>query len=84
MKKFRNFRNKKKRLSSKYLLMILSGVCIVTIFTSLVLNISGGPLNAVAGYVFVPMQEGTMSDPGSLPKPTTSRLSEKFLRRTKN
>ena len=52
MKKFRNFRNKKKRLSSKYLLMILSGVCIVTI------NISGGPLNAVAGYVFVPMQEG--------------------------
>lgn len=58
MKKFRNFRNKKKRLSSKYLLMILSGVCIVTIFTSLVLNISGGPLNAVAGYVFVPMQEG--------------------------
>ena len=58
MKKFRNFRNKKKRLSSKYLLMILSGICIVTIFTSLVLNISGGPLNAVAGYVFVPMQEG--------------------------
>ncbi len=58
MKKFRNFRNKKKRLSSKYLLMILSGVCIVTIFTSLVLNISGGPLNEVAGYVFVPMQEG--------------------------
>ena len=58
MKKFRNIRNKKKRLSSKYLLMILSGVCIVTIFTSLVLNISGGPLNAVAGYVFVPMQEG--------------------------
>ena len=58
MKKFRNFRNKKKRLSSKYLLMIVSGISIVTIFTSLVLNISGGPLNAVAGYVFVPMQEG--------------------------
>ena len=58
MKKFRNFRNKKKHLSSKYLLMILSGVCVVSIFTSLVLNISGGPLNAVAGYVFVPMQEG--------------------------
>lgn len=58
MKKFRNFRNKKKRLSSKYLLLILSCVCIVSIFTSLVLNISGGPLNSVAGYVFVPMQEG--------------------------
>lgn len=58
MKKFRNFRNKKKRLSSKYLLMILSGVCVVAIFTSLALNISGGPLNSIAGYVFVPMQEG--------------------------
>lgn len=58
MKKFRNFRNKKKRLSSKYLLMILSGVCVVAIFASLVLNISGGPLNSIAGYVFVPMQEG--------------------------
>ena len=58
MKKFRNFRNKKKRLSSKYLLMILSGVCVVAIFTSLVLNISGGPLNSIAGYVFGPMQEG--------------------------
>ena len=58
MKKFRNFRNKKKQLSSKYLLMILSGVCVVAIFTSLVLNISGGPLNSIAGYVFVPMQEG--------------------------
>lgn len=58
MKKFRNFRNKKKRLSSKYLLMILSGVCVVAIFTSLVLNISGGPLNSIAGYVFVPMQAG--------------------------
>lgn len=58
MKKFRNFRNKKKRLSSKYLLMILSGICVVAFFISLVFNISGGPLNAVAGYVFVPMQEG--------------------------
>ena len=85
MKKFRNFRNKKKRLSSKYLLMILSGVCIVTIFTSLVLNISGGPLNAVAGYVFVPMQEG-INNVGSWfsAKANDSRLSEKFLRRTKN
>jgi len=52
MKKSRNYRNKKKHLSSKYLLLILSGVCIMAIFVSLVFNISGGPLNAVAGYVF--------------------------------
>lgn len=58
MKTFRKFRNNKKRLSSKYVLMILTGFCVVTIFTSLVFNISGGPLNTVAGYVFVPMQKG--------------------------
>lgn len=58
MKKSRNFRNKKKHLASKYVLLILTGVCIVALFTSLVLNLSGGPLNMVAGYVFVPMQKG--------------------------
>ena len=61
MKKSRSYRNKKKHLSSKYLLLILSGVCIMAIFVSLVFNISGGPLNAVAGYVFVPMQKGINS-----------------------
>jgi rod shape-determining protein MreC len=57
----RNFRNKKKRLSSKYMLLILSSICIVAIFLSLTLNISGGPLNSIAGYVFVPMQRGINS-----------------------
>lgn len=61
MKKFRSFRNKKKRLSSKYVLLILSGVCVAAIFISLVFNISGGPLNALAGYIFVPMQKGINS-----------------------
>ena len=42
MKKFRSFRNKKKHLSSKYILLILTGVCIVALFTSLVFNLSGG------------------------------------------
>jgi rod shape-determining protein MreC len=51
-------RNKKKRLSSKYMLLILTSICIVAIFLSLTLNISGGPLNSIAGYVFVPMQSG--------------------------
>lgn len=58
MRKSRNFRNKKKHLASKYVLLILTGVCIVALFTSLVLNLSGGPLNTAAGYVFVPMQKG--------------------------
>lgn len=58
MKTFRRFRNKKNRLQSRHMLMILTGVCTVILFISLVFNISGGPLNAVAGYVFVPMQKG--------------------------
>lgn len=58
MKKFRNIRNKKKRIPSKYLLAIISTVCVLALFISLVFNINGGPLNMVAGYVFVPMQKG--------------------------
>lgn len=58
MRKSRNLRNKKKHLVSKYVLLILTGVCIVALFTSLVFNLSGGPLNTVAGYVFIPMQKG--------------------------
>ena len=45
-------------LPAKYRLLVLSGVCIVIMLLSFTLNISGGPLNAAAGYVFVPMQEG--------------------------
>lgn len=56
MKRFRN--KKKKRISSKYLLMIMSIICVLAMFVSLVFNISGGPLHTVAGYVFVPMQQG--------------------------
>lgn len=56
MKKIRNF--KKKQIETKYKLLILSVVCIVAIFASLILNIKGGPLNSVAGYLFIPMQEG--------------------------
>lgn len=42
----------------KYILMILTGMCIVGMLLSFTLNISGGPLNTVAGYVFIPMQRG--------------------------
>lgn len=51
-------RKTKRSLSSKYLLLILTGVCISAILLSFTFNISGGPLNAVAGYVFIPMQNG--------------------------
>ena len=45
-------------LPPKYILMILTGMCIVGMLLSFTLNISGGPLNTVAGYVFIPMQRG--------------------------
>ena len=45
-------------LPAKYILLILTVVCVAAMITSFTHNISGGPLNAVAGYVFVPMQRG--------------------------
>lgn len=45
-------------LPPKYILMIMTGVCIVSMLLSFTLNISGGPLHTAAGYVFVPMQRG--------------------------
>ncbi len=55
MKKFRNI---KKKIETKQMLMILSVGCAIMIFLGLVFNINGGPLNSIAGYIFVPMQEG--------------------------
>lgn len=45
-------------LPTKYVLMIMTGICVVAMLLGFTLNISGGPLNTVAGYVFIPMQEG--------------------------
>jgi rod shape-determining protein MreC len=45
-------------LPTKYILLILTSVCIAALLLSFTLGINGGPLNTVAGYVFVPMQKG--------------------------
>ena len=45
-------------LPARYLLLLMTGLCIIIMLLSFTLNISGGPLNAAAGYVFVPMPEG--------------------------
>lgn len=45
-------------IPAKYLLLILTGICVAAMLISFTLNISGGPLHAAAGYVFIPMQEG--------------------------
>ncbi len=51
-------RKSKFKVPSKYILMFLTLVCGGLIYASFAMNLSGGPLNTVAGYVFVPMQRG--------------------------
>ena len=46
---------------TRYLLLILTGLCVLVMFVSFTLNLSGGPLNTVAGYIFTPMQKGINS-----------------------
>ena len=58
MRKIRNGSGKKKQLQTKYTLLILTVICVLTIFFGLIFNISGGPLKTVAGFIFVPMQQG--------------------------
>ena len=51
-------RKSKFALPPKYILLIMSGICVVAMITCFTMGISGGPLQTVAGYVFVPMQRG--------------------------
>lgn len=51
-------RRQRNGIPSKYLLVILSIVCIVMLFVSYATNFTGGPLKTVANYIFVPMQKG--------------------------
>lgn len=51
-------RRTKRSIPTKYTLLAVTVLCILFMFISFTLNLSGGPLNTVAGYVFVPMQNG--------------------------
>ena len=52
----------KHSIPTKYTLLFLMVFCVIVMFVSFTLNLSGGPLNTVAGYVFVPMQKGIRSE----------------------
>ena len=56
---------KKKRnkftLPGKYLLMILSAVCVILMIVTFRTDLFEGPLRAAAGYVVVPFQKGIAS-----------------------
>ena len=58
MKRIRGRNSKKKQIQTKYMLIVLTIVCVLGIFGGLVFNINGGPLKTIAGYIFVPMQQG--------------------------
>lgn len=58
MRRIRNRNIKKNQILNKYMILILTVVCILGIFGGLILNIKSGPLKSIAGYLFVPMQQG--------------------------
>ena len=45
-------------IPSKYLLTILSIICIMLLFFSYSTGFSGGPLETIANHIFIPMQKG--------------------------
>ncbi len=53
-------RNNRKKISipPKFILLGMSGVCVIFILLSYAFGIDAGPVKAVAGYVFTPMQTG--------------------------
>lgn len=54
-------RKSKISIPAKYTLVILTLLCVVVMFLSFTLNFKDNVLNTVAGYVFVPMQQGINS-----------------------
>ena len=58
MRKIRNRNSKKKQIQTKYMLLVLTILCIMGIFGGLIYNINGGPLKTIAGFIFIPMQQG--------------------------
>ncbi|MCI5621448.1 MAG: rod shape-determining protein MreC [Lachnospiraceae bacterium] len=46
------------KIPTKYILLALTVFCIAAMYISFSLNLTGGPLNTVAGAIFGPMQRG--------------------------
>ncbi|WP_099468142.1 rod shape-determining protein MreC [Konateibacter massiliensis] len=51
-------RRTKFSLPSKYLLLLVTLFCVAMIFVTFTTDLAAGPLKAVSGYVFVPIQNG--------------------------
>lgn len=48
----------KTSIPAKYVLLVMTIALLIVMFVSFTLNLTGGPLQTAAGYVFVPMQRG--------------------------
>ena len=51
-------RKKRDSIPSKYILSVISAVCVVFMLMSYVFGFQGGPLGTISGYLFVPIQKG--------------------------
>ncbi len=51
-------RKRKSSLPSKYVLLLLTLVCIMLLFASYATGYSGEPVRSICNYIFVPMQKG--------------------------
>ena len=51
-------RRKRDSIPSKYILSIISILCIGFMLLSYVFGFQGGPLGTISGYLFVPIQKG--------------------------
>ena len=51
----------KYKLPGKYVLLIITAVCSLTMLITFGVNTFNGPLNGVVGYTIVPFQEGISS-----------------------
>ena len=51
-------RRTRRSIPTKYTLLTVTVLCVLVMFVSFTMNLSGGPLNTVAGFIFVPMQNG--------------------------
>lgn len=45
-------------IPGKYILFVLTVLCVGTMSLSFLTDFDGGPLNAVSGYVLIPVQRG--------------------------
>ena len=51
-------RKNRTTIPSKYILFVLTLLCVAAMSVSFLTNFDGGPLNVVSGYVLVPVQRG--------------------------